>query len=70
MVKLQHSGLLVLTLSISGIVFSQDKFADIGTRGYEKRDSLLVVPQPPVLPDISLDVTNNSSAVFKPVKSL
>lgn len=70
MIKLQHSGLLVFSLCISGIVFSQDKFADIGTRDYENRKRLLVVPQPPVLPDISLDVTNNPSAAFKPVKEI
>ena len=51
-------------------VFSQDKFADIATRSFENRDRGLVVPQPPVLPDISLDVTHDPSAVFKPVTEI
>lgn len=45
--------------------YSQDKFADIGTQKYYTSDSLLVIPQPPVLPDINLPVIYNPAAVFK-----
>ena len=70
MIKLQYSALIICSLWVSGTVYSQDKFADIGTHKYDNRAHLLVVPQPPVLPDISLDVTHDRSAVFKPVKGI
>ena len=68
MIKLQHSALIIFSLWMSGPVFSQDKFADIGVHQYDNRTQLLVVPQPPVLTDISLNVNHDPSAVFKPFK--
>lgn len=65
-----HTALIIFFIFISGTVFSQDKFADIGTREHYKRNQLLVVPQPPVLHDLSLDITHNPSAVFKPVTEI
>lgn len=51
-------------------VFSQDKFAEIGTRKYNTNSHLLVVPQPPVLPDIALSLVHNPTSVFKAVKPI
>ncbi len=68
--KLQSSALIIFLLWLSVTGFSQDKFTDISTRSYDNRTNLLIVPQPPVLPDISLDVTHIPSAVFKPVNDI
>lgn len=62
--------LLVLFLLTGSNLFSQDKFADIGTRKYETREHLLIVPQPPVLPEIYLPVSHNPQSVFKIVRPL
>ena len=70
MIKLWHSLPIIFSLCMTCPVLSQDKFADIGTKRYDNREQLLVVPQPPVLPDISLDITHNPSAAFKPVKEI
>lgn len=51
-------------------VLSQDRFGDIGTRTYETKEDLLTVPQPPVLPDLKLPVTNDPKAQFKPVRPI
>ncbi len=67
MTKLLPHALICFSLWMTGPVFSQDKFADIGTNEYDNRTKLLVVPQPPVLQDISLAVAHNPSAVFKSV---
>lgn len=56
---------LIFVLLFTHRSFSQDRFADIGTRKYETKENLLVVPQPPVLPDINLPVTNNKISAFK-----
>ena len=50
--------------------YSQDKFADIGTKKYDTKANQLVVPQPPALPDIALPVTHNPASVFKSVKPI
>jgi hypothetical protein len=70
MTKLLPSALIICSLLSSCPVLSQDKFANIGTREYANKTHLLVVPQPPVLPDIELDVVHNPSSVFKPVKEI
>jgi hypothetical protein len=49
---------------------AQDKFADIGTRKYDTRANLLTEPQPPVLPEINLPMTNNPESAFKAVKPI
>ncbi|WP_140939264.1 glycosyl hydrolase 2 galactose-binding domain-containing protein [Sphingobacterium lumbrici] len=51
-------------------VYSQDKFADIGTRIYDTRVHLLEQPKPPVLADVNLPVTHNPASVFKAVKPI
>jgi len=50
--------------------FGQDRFATIGTRKYENRMQQLTVPQPPVLPDISLPVTDDPHAAFKKTEAM
>ncbi len=63
----------LLFLLLSGVsvrLFSQDRFAEIATRMYEERSSLLMEPQPPVLPEKYLPVTNDKSAGFKPMNKL
>lgn len=64
--KLTHIFLLIL-VSISISSQSQDRFADIGTHKYDMRTNLLTIPQPPVLPAISLPLVNNPSASFRQV---
>ncbi len=44
---------------------AQDKFAEIGTRQYETKEHLLVVPQPSVLPEKYLPVTHRVDAIFE-----
>jgi hypothetical protein len=70
MIKLQHFTPIIFFLLLSDPLLSQDQYEDIATREYEYRTHLLVVPQPPVLPDISLDLKHDPSAVFKPVKEI
>ena len=70
MIKLPISSLILFSLWMSGPVCAQDKFADIATREYDNRSNLLVVPQPPVLPDISLNVLHDASSVFKPAREI
>ena len=64
------SFLSLLSSLISENIYSQDKFADIGTRKYDTRMHLLTEPQPQVLPNISLPVSNNPAAAFKIVKPI
>ncbi|HWR98986.1 MAG TPA: hypothetical protein VN249_00150, partial [Prolixibacteraceae bacterium] len=59
-----------LIFFIALTISAQDKFADIGTRKYDVRASLLTEPQPPVLPDINLPLTHNPRSVFKVVKPI
>ena len=48
-------------------IFSQDKFVEIATSKYQMREQLLIVPQPPVLSDITLPATNNPNSIFRKV---
>lgn len=66
--KLNFAIILIFLIAFQS--FSQDRFADIGTRKYETRENLLVVPQPPVLPDIFLPVTNNKASIFNAEKQI
>ena len=61
---------IVCTLFFSVSGFTQDQFADIGTRKYDTRKHLLIEPQAPVLPAIELPLSNNPAAVFKAVKPM
>ncbi len=70
MTKVFRPALIICFLLISGSAFSQDKYADIGTREFEHRTDLLIVPQPPLLPDLSLDLVHNPSSVFNPVNEI
>ncbi len=49
---------------------AQDIFAEIGTRKYQTREHLLVVPQPPVLKNIVLPTLHSPSAVSKVVNPM
>ncbi|HTE25698.1 sugar-binding domain-containing protein [Flavitalea sp.] len=62
--------LLLLSFLIHHTLYSQDKFADIATRKYDTRLQFLVEPQPQVLPQISLPVSNNPAAAFKEIKPI
>ncbi|HDS06008.1 MAG TPA: glycoside hydrolase family 2 [Bacteroides sp.] len=59
--------LVMFSLCMTAMVWSQDRFAEIGTRAYQTREHLLIKPQPPDLPDINLPAIHNSEAVFQPV---
>ena len=43
-----------------------DRFAEIANQGTGTRQNLLIYPQPPVLPQVFLPVTNNTKAKFSP----
>ncbi len=62
--------LFILAFATARQVYSQDKFADIGTRKYDARLNLLAEPKPPVLPNINLPVSNNPASIFKIVKPI
>jgi hypothetical protein len=61
---------LFLIFFVAQTLYSQDKFADIGTRKYAARANLLIEPQPPVLPEINLPVTHNPASAFQVVKQI
>jgi hypothetical protein len=59
---------LIASLVLEIPAHSQDRFAEIASRKYADRSDLLITPQPPVLPEINLPVSNNPEAVFKSEK--
>jgi len=61
---------LIFVLLFTNSSFSQDRFANIGTGDYKTRENLLIVPQPPLLPNILLSVNNKKNSGFKAEKSI
>ncbi len=73
--KIIKSSLFAIFLFTSINIIGQnqnepDRFAKIGLKDQSVRMDLLEEKIPPVLPGISLPVTHNSKAVFKPVHSM
>lgn len=68
--KLHLHFTFILVFLIGHQAFSQDKFAEIGARKYDTRANLLIVPQPSILPDITLPLTHCPASAFKAIKPI